>query len=158
MVKEIEFKKLVGVRTLDAVDLRMATVHGFSGEEGSANAIAFRLDGVSYIAVEDEQDGYRSSMRYLTTTTDPMVNVFPPCKVVGRMRETGDGGDHVLELIDATTGKVVLEVGTENVGDYYPGFVSAFHPENMAVNAPEPEPVPEPRSSLESVAGYGEWA
>jgi hypothetical protein len=39
-----------------------------------------------------------------------------------------------LELKDLI-GQVVLEVGTENVYDYYPGFVSSFHPERMAHNA-----------------------
>jgi hypothetical protein len=40
----------------------------------------------------------------------------------------------MLLATDRTTNKLVLEVGTENIDDYYPGFVGRFHPENMAVN------------------------
>jgi hypothetical protein len=37
-------------------------------------------------------------------------------------------------MLDVTTGKVVFEVGTEDIDDYYPGFVVEFNPENMAIN------------------------
>ena len=132
----MELKDLVGMRMLDAVDMRQAAVTNWGGERAMANAIAFRLDGIAYVAMEDDNDGYRSAMREITVTTEPMKNVFAPLAVVGRHRTKGSyyGTDDVLELIDAKTGQVVLEVGTENVDDYYPGFVYSFHPERMAHN------------------------
>jgi len=77
-------------------------------------------------------------MRTLTVSNDAnMINVFPAVDVIGKHRTKSEYGqeDNVLELVDAVTGRVVLEVGTDNVDDYYPGFVASFHPENMATNA-----------------------
>lgn len=132
----MELKDLIGEHILDAVDMRQAAVTNWGGEQSMANAIAFRLDGIAYVAMEDENDGYRSAMREIVVTDEPMKNVFLPLPVVGRHRTEGaySGKDDVLELIDTKTGQIVLEVGTDNVDDYYPGFVASFHPERMAHN------------------------
>jgi hypothetical protein len=55
----------------------------------------------------------------------------------GRWRTQGEysGTDEVLELIDAANGKVILEVGTSNVDDYYPSFRAGWTPQDMAVNS-----------------------
>ena len=50
------------------------------------------------------------------------------------MKADGKSENDVLELLDCKTGKTVLEVGTENTGDYYPCFVANWSPENMACN------------------------
>ena len=95
-------------------------------------------DGVVYTAVEDPSDGYRSSMEKLfVSPNDDVRNVFPPCRVLARKKpdDRWGGKNDTLELIDIATGKVVMEVGTDNSDDYYPSFVSAFWPENMASNA-----------------------
>jgi hypothetical protein len=42
----------------------------------------------------------------------------------------------VLLLVDAKTGKSVVEVGTANTDDYYPYCVQRFDPAAMAVNNP----------------------
>lgn len=57
--------------------------------------------------------------------------------MVARIRTKGEysGTDDVLELLDVANGKLILEVGTSNVDDYYPGFVATWTPENMAVNS-----------------------
>lgn len=130
---------LVGPRHLDAVDFDTEKMKKFYGDGyEDCSVCRFRLDGIVYVAIEDPSDGYRSSMRDLITPNNPaMKNVFPPVKVIGRMRTEGEFGglDDVLELVDAFTDKVVLEVGTDNCDDYYPCFVASFHPENMATNA-----------------------
>ncbi|WP_333899610.1 hypothetical protein [Agrobacterium pusense] len=134
-----ELTDLIGKRRLDAVDFDNEQVKEIYGDEyEDCSVCRFRLDGVVYIAIEDPNDGYRSSMRNLTVANDAtMKNVFPPVDVLGRHRTEGAYGnaDDVLELVDMITGKVVLEVGTDDVDDYYPGFVASFHPENMATNA-----------------------
>jgi hypothetical protein len=99
-----------------------------------ANFISFRLDGAVYTAVENPDDGYRSMMDRLFVTLDiKMKNVFPAVKVVGLKRAIAS--DDVIEFIDVKTKKIVLEIGTDHQDDYYPSFVSAFHPENMTTNA-----------------------
>jgi hypothetical protein len=100
--------------------------------DGDANAIVFVLDGTAHRAQEDPDDGYRSYMGELSVSEKPVRNVFPAVSVVGRLAE---GNDDVLELIDAATGKTVLEVGTDHSDDYYPSFVGSFTPENMTVKA-----------------------
>ncbi|MCZ7855017.1 hypothetical protein O9X81_00140 [Agrobacterium salinitolerans] len=134
-----ELTDLIGKRSLDAVDFDNEQVKELYGDGyEDCSVCRFRLDGVVYIAIEDPGDGYRSSMRSLAVANDAtMKNVFPAIDVVGWHRTEGAFGnsDDVLELIDTITGKVVLEVGTDDVDDYYPGFVARFHPENMATNA-----------------------
>lgn len=112
--------------TLDAVDDLVSA-------KDYANGIRFRLDGTVYEVIEDEEDGYRSSARPIQAVHTRPRNVFPPIQVVGRM---GVGCySEILYLDDAHTSKLVLEVGTDNSDDYYPGFVASFHPENMVTNA-----------------------
>ncbi|OKP79795.1 hypothetical protein BTE77_06815 [Ensifer adhaerens] len=134
-----ELTDLIGRRRLDAVDFSNEKIKEIYGDEFVDSSVCrFRLDGIVYVAIEDPGDGYRSNLRNLAIANDAnMMNVFPAIDVDGRHRTSGEYGqvDDVLELVDAITGKVVLEVGTDNVDDYYPGFVSSFHPENMATNA-----------------------
>lgn len=132
---EVEFDCLIGEHVLDAVDSSTERVKTWGDSFEDANVIRFRLDGKVYTAVEDPDDGYRSSMERLYIADDPIKNVFPPCKVLVRKKaDEAYGSNDTLEMLDVVTGKVVLEVGTDNSDDYYPSFVAAFHPENMAVN------------------------
>lgn len=139
----MELQDLVGNHTLDAVDFSSEQVKTWGGEFEDCEVIRFRLDGKVYAATADPGDGYRSSMRDIALLGDVhMQNVFAPQAIVGRYqteRPAYEGADYnyqtdVLELVDPTTGRVVLEVGTDNTGDYYPSFVSSFHPEAMACN------------------------
>lgn len=133
----ITLKDLQGLHTLDAVDFGDEATPQYDGDTGISNVCRFRLNGAVYCAVEDDCDGYRSCMRELKHEPDAkMLNVFEPQQVVGVYRDSRDGTDaDILELIDVGTGKVVLEVGTENTDDYYPSYISSFSPENMSVNA-----------------------
>lgn len=143
--KAVEFSDLVGEHTLTGVsegEVRY-TPYEWSGEE-VANTITFVLDGVAYTAQEDPRDGYRSCMGELHVGGE-CTNLFPPVRVIAREvaeRKGGTPGEwewrttvDVLELLDAETGKVVLEVGTHDSDDYYPSFVASFMPEHMAINA-----------------------
>lgn len=135
--ENVPFESLVGEHLLDAVDESTEQVKSWFGESmENVNCIRFRLDGVVYTAVEDPDDGYRSSMEKLFVSQDEMKNVFASVKVLARIDEKGEYGDRaeVLELLDLANGKVILRVGTENCDDYYPCFVASWKPENMAVN------------------------
>jgi len=134
---EIELFDLVGKHVLDAVDFSNEQVKDWDYRYIDCQVIRFRLDGKCYTATEDPYDGYRSHMGSLKVSEDAsMENVFPAVGVIGRYRTKGSYSqvDDVLELVDANTGEVIVEVGTENTDDYYPYFVSSFHPEAMVIN------------------------
>ena len=131
----MELKDLVGEHLLDAVDFSNEQVKGWGSEFENAQVMRFRLDGIVYTVTEDPSDGYRSSMREITTGEWRMSNTFSPIRVVGCQR-TMYGHGHsadILELIDVVSGKIVIEVGTMDEEDYYPNFVANFNPEAIAV-------------------------
>jgi hypothetical protein len=137
----MELKDLVGQHKLDAVDFLTEKIKDYCDEMQDCNCIRFRLDGIVYVAIEDPDDGFRSSMRELKTAeSSTMTNVFTAARVIGRHRTKGECGedDDVLELVDANTGEIIIKAGTRNVGDYYPCFVATFRPEAMAINKPSP--------------------
>lgn len=138
--RDVGFSELIGLHDLDAVDFITAKAQKWDDGYYDANAMAFRVDGKVYVVCEDESDGYRSSMEYLREFSGPVKNVFTPCRVLVRRRTEAEygGSANVLEFLDVTTGKLVLELGTDNDDDYYPSYVASFHPENMAANAVAP--------------------
>ena len=132
-----ELKDLIGEHILTGVDFDAEQVWEEWGDEyQTCQVMRFCLDGKVYSAIEDPQDGYRSCMRDLIVNDAAMSNTFEPVGVIGVHRT--DGGlseiDNVLELIDITTGGLVIEVGTTNTDDYYPCYLAVFRPENMKLN------------------------
>lgn len=124
----MELKDLVGNKKLDAVDF--TSIEGFYG---NCNIIKFRLDGIVYYAMEDEEDGYRSSMKYITVLDSYDVkNIFPAIDVI--CTYNGEYVSDLLSIYDAETREIVLEVGTDNTDEYYPFFVARFSPEAMITN------------------------
>ena len=114
--------------------------HMFSGvdytEGYEAINIMFCLDGVTYIAEEDPDDGYRSYMKELRISEIPCKNSFEPERVFCEYTEKGnyDGDSDILIIKNPITENVILKIGTENVCDYYPSCVMEYHPENMQCN------------------------
>lgn len=115
--------------------------HTFSGCEiipGSyqqGGCCLFTLDGVTYAAVEDPDDGYRSyCLEPMIAEQKPRYS-FPAIDVFCHM-QADDGGGHnnVLIVRDAKNGKIVLQVGTRNTDDYYPYCWFEYTPENMECN------------------------
>lgn len=133
----MELKDLVGQHELSGVDMveMPADPEGYSSDP--RNVCRFVLDGKTYTVTEDEDDGYRSSMKDIVEGGDPVLNVFQPQKVLASMQTEGEYGsvDDLLVLRDIVTGKDVLTVGTENTDDYYPSFIANFEPKNMACNS-----------------------
>ncbi len=129
--KSVALESLVGEHVLMGVDSEQIRPDGAYED---ATALRFVLDGLIYVVTEDPSDGYRSCLGSVEIVEGPPVkNMFPPCRVLASMA-TGSS-DEVLELRDVTTGKVVLQVGTDNSDNYYPSFVGNFTPEHMAVNS-----------------------
>lgn len=135
----MELKDLVGEHLLTGVDFCTQQIkqYDWSDDLEDCQVVRFCLDDVVYVATEDPSDGYRSYLgQLIIDNTNTMSNQFLAQRVVGVHRVKGnyDTVDDILELIDVVTGEVVLEVGTDNCDDYYPSFVSSFHPEAMAIN------------------------
>lgn len=134
----MELADLVGEHELSGVDMQTESVKEEYGDGfENCEVIRFRLDGVIYMAIEDPEDDYRSSMREIRVSEGTMHNVFAPVKVLCRMRTKGEYGDtnDTLEIIDVANGETIVEVGTDNCDDYYPIWVGAFWPARMAGNA-----------------------
>lgn len=131
----MELRELVGLHELSGVDhLYGVGVEREYGGTEYADVLRFTLDGVTYVAREDPDDGYRSMLRDITISDEPTVNQFSPVQVLAVWRDRWGGlrvdRADVLELL-TMTGECVLAVGTEHSDDYYPSFVAAFHLEAL---------------------------
>jgi len=135
-VTTIPLSGLVGEHVLTGIDFDTKQIERLGDRSAISHVINFTLDGVTYSGVEDPSDGYRSMLEGLFKSDAPTKNTFPPLRVLARLRETTEynGRASVLQLIDCVTGKLVMEVGTDDDDDYYPSFVAAYWPENMAFN------------------------
>ena len=127
--REVEFDELVGEHVLDGVDY----APGLSTPD--VEAMRFRLDGIVYIAMSNESDGYRSSLKSLTVQeNNEITNTFPPeCVLV---RKSNDAYIDTLLIVNPVTLLLIAEVGTNTTDDYYPSFVSSFWPNHLASNQP----------------------
>jgi hypothetical protein len=135
-----DYDFLLGEHLLSGADQGEMVVKTEYSSEDSAT-LNFIIDGVGYSAIEDPSDGYRSDMRGLIRIDHRKIkNQFSPVKVVGRKRpQSRHGGeDDVFEFIDTHNGKTVLAFGTENIDDYYPGFIGEWTPENLSTNEARP--------------------
>ena len=132
----MELKDLVGLHKLSGVDMDSSKViEPYGSEYEDCEVVRFVLDGRTYTVIEDPNDGYRSSMKDIAVSTDPVSNSFPPVSVFALMRRDGSCEKHeVLEMYDVVTTGLVLAVGTGNTDDYYPYFVGEFNPKEMVTN------------------------
>lgn len=106
--------------------------------DSDANGIAFSLGDTVYLVFEDPSDGYRSHagplLSYLGDFSALGCRTYNYCDldVVCSMRAKGPNPyDHDCEILEvrvASTGDLILEVGTENSDDYYPSFIARWTP------------------------------
>lgn len=132
----MELKDLIGERLLSGVDITTEKKLRYGDTYEDAEVVRFILDGKTYKATEDSDDGYRSYLNEIEETDEKISNEFEPQKVIGRMKENSEyQNNDVVQFFDAITEKIVLEVGTENSDDYYPYCVIYWNPENLSINA-----------------------
>jgi hypothetical protein len=134
----MELKNLVGLHKLSGVDTAIETVklYEWSDSTEECYVVRFVLDGITYKAVEDPNDGYRSNCGELIVCEEPITNNFPPQEVMAKMKDNDEYSvNDTIQFIDVVTGKIVLEVGTDNTDCYYPYCVMNWKPENLAINA-----------------------
>lgn len=128
-------KELCGEHVLQGVEYGTVENKDAYAWEDKCGCFKFMLDGVTYCAVEDPDDGYRSYCRDIYVDNTPPRFRIPDTKVIGSMKEDDQWGrNDILVLRDVKTGEVVLEVGTAAYTDYYPAYVAEWHPENLSCN------------------------
>ena len=130
------FSELVGKHELTGVEYGTKLIKNYCDEEENREYVTFILDGISYTAIEDPEDGYRSCCEDLIVNPCGFIsNTFDPIEVNCKMRENSEYEiNDVLEIYDLGTSKLILAIGTMNTDDYYPWFEFEYNPENMICN------------------------
>jgi hypothetical protein len=132
-----ELKDLVGRHKLDWVP-RTDVRHPFDPD---ANGIVFSLDGTIYLVFEDPSDGYRSNAGPILEFKGGLYELggvspeylFEKYVLASHETQGEYGGENdILVLRDELTGHEIMRVGTSNVDDYYPSFVSWWNPSGVA--------------------------
>lgn len=88
--ENVPFESLVGIHKLDAVDRASEPREDEWSGIGSAQCLRFRLDGKVYVALEDPEDGYRSSMGATKVRID-RENLIAASKKAAKNFPTGHG-------------------------------------------------------------------
>lgn len=136
----MKLEDFVGNHFLSGVELSTQKKHIYGSKYEDCGVILFIIDGVTYKAVEDPDDGYRSYLDDLSITDEKIKNTFPSHEVIGRMKEDENyEKNDIIQFIDVTTNKIVLEIGTGNTNNYYPYCVFEWNPQNLAINIGKPE-------------------
>lgn len=99
------------------------------------DAECFKLDNDVFKAVENEDDGYRSSMDYVEPCS-PEGKIFfkspvDTVKIVEAPEKLDDRDYYKFEgwqLVSTADGHVWLTIGTDNAHDYYPCFTFRYTP------------------------------
>lgn len=134
---EVDLDSLVGERVFTGADSGILPADPDNFQYETASLFRFVLNGVTYTAQEDWNDGYRSSLGTLTIGDGGRpVPTVPPVRVLVRKLPDSDyEKNDAIEGICVENGKQVFCVGTTNSDDYYPSFVGNFDPAAMPVNA-----------------------
>ncbi len=133
----MEFKEFKGRHLLSGVD---RTSHqkreGESEWEDYGDEYLICIDGINYLMIEDLNDGYRSNMLDPEITDREIKNRFEEQEVFIQHRTDGhySGEKSNIMEIYSMSGDLILEIGTDNIDDWYPGAVFNYIPENMEVN------------------------
>ena len=108
----------------------------------------FCIDGITYGAFIDPDDGYRSYGSIQEVKEHKCQYTFPPQPVniqnVNINEEVycednfGEWYEYIskdfLRMTDAVNGKEVLEIGTDYSENYYPCAIFHYTPENLEIN------------------------
>lgn len=102
-------------------------------------AVAVILDGKTFLFLEDTNDGYRSSLgQILVSDTNPSLRDYTYVdrdvfiSISDKSEYAGKAEIYVFK--DAKTNEIALEIGTDNIDDYYPSFVYRYNPEAFNEN------------------------
>lgn len=127
----MELKDLVGIHLMTGIETGTVKINGWWYKSDNCNYVKFRLDNVTYKAVEDPEDGYRSCCNELEIVDEECKTKLPAILVECKMREEKND---ILEFYDAVNKQMFMAVGTGNIDDYYPYFVFEYTPELLSFN------------------------
>lgn len=132
----MELKKLKGKHIFTGVELGSTKVQSYEdGPFENANYVKFELDDITYIAVEDPDDGYRSYMKELSISKESIKYKIPSLLVTCIYEAKNDGYTcDILRFVDVENGETFLRIGTADTDDYYPYCVFEYKPENLHFN------------------------
>lgn len=138
----MELRNLVGIHLMTGIETGTVKIKSWwSEEEDDCNYVKFRLDGVTYMAVEDPDDGYRCYCRELEIEDGECRTSLPDIIVECKMRDDvhddiwGTEENDILEFYDINNKQMFMAVGTGNTNDYYPYFMFEYMPEELSCNA-----------------------
>lgn len=105
------------------MNIKFGELVGKRGILCAVDDLKFRIGDLTFEAIEDESDGYRSSLQEF--------------KLVENIRSTFRENvtiyfDGAYFYLKNDLGKVVLTVGTDYSVDYYPCFVFDWEPRNLS--------------------------
>lgn len=109
----------------------------YGNDKNGFSMTQFILDGVSYDAVCDPDDGYRSSLGgvYLSEEQCPknLPNIRVEIKETGPDLKNGTDIDGIVFIIDdkRKPRKPILLIGTDHNDNWYPSCVMNYTPENL---------------------------
>ena len=114
---------------------------GFFYDEETADGDTFCLNGITYVAYADPDDGYRSYGIFAKSKEECQYK-FPPQKVKVTNYVEKDDSDETyyptnikkIVITDAVTGDEILVIGTDYSDDYYPCAIFRYTPENLYIN------------------------
>ena len=136
----MELKDLVGTHLMTGIETGTVKRDGWWYKTRNCNYVKFKLDGVTYMAVEDPEDGYRSCCQELEIVDEECKIKLPDILVECKMRDDlpiyswGTEKNDILEFYDTTNKQMFMAVGTGNTNDYYPYFVFEYVPEVLHCN------------------------
>lgn len=128
-----DFKIKEGRHTISGIDEYSNDLDFYN----ESNIIVLCIDDINYGFYENPDNDYRSYGMIKELPNYKCKYTFPPQPVDLTIKEERNDGDlktYILEFKDATNGKIVLEIGTEHLDDYYPCAISHWHPENLEIN------------------------
>ena len=113
-----KFQRFIGNHILNAVQY---------GKNGNG---IFVLDGVTYEAVEDPDDGYRSYLDEVKVA-EPIAALYNVPVLVVPIEDPDKDG---IVFIDKRNMRPVLSLGTDFYEDYYPCYFFDYTPQNICEN------------------------
>jgi hypothetical protein len=88
----------------------------------------FKIDDMVFEALEDPNDGYRSSLGAIIVIDDNGIYHKQPLAKIKVIYDC-TGEDVVHKFVDVDTGHIWLTIGTGDCGDYYPYFIFKYTPD-----------------------------
>lgn len=109
------------------------------GDYGDYEGYYIVIDDTVYAFERDPDDGYRSyGNLYIpeNISVNDIKNRFPAQYIIITQRhlEDIDVDKQFYTIVNAETGKTILEIGTDYTDSYYPMAICHYYPENMAIN------------------------